>query len=160
MSRRPVRERHTGRVLPVNSRGEVLLLHGWDPVRPERPFWFTIGGAVEGEEYLVEAAAREMREEIGVQVRAADLTASIARATVEFDWGMWHFVQHQTFYAIALEDTVELSFDGLEPLERATTDEAGWWTPDALDAAGTAADHELTSHMRIAIRTILGETDA
>jgi 8-oxo-dGTP pyrophosphatase MutT (NUDIX family) len=160
MSRRPIRNRRTARVLPVNSRGEVLLLHGWDPVKPDQPFWFSIGGEVEGEEYPVEAAAREMREEIGVAVRAAALTAPLTRETAEFDWGMWHFVQQQTFFAVALEDTVELSFDGLEPLEKATIDEAGWWTPDALDADGTAANDQLTSHMRIAVEAILGETDA
>ena len=157
MSRRPIRDRRTARVLPVNSRGEVLLLHGWDPVRPDRPFWFSIGGEVEGEEYPVEAAARELREEVGVSVRPAALTAPLSRETAEFDWGMWHFVQQQTFFAVALEDTVELSFAGLEPLERATIDEARWWTPDALDADGTAANAQLTGHMRTAVRAILEE---
>ena len=40
----PLRRR-TARVLPVDPEGRVLLLHGWDPHHPERPFWFTIGGA-------------------------------------------------------------------------------------------------------------------
>jgi hypothetical protein len=47
--------RKTARVLPVNPEGRVLLLHGWDPLRPGEPFWFTIGGAAEGAESMREA---------------------------------------------------------------------------------------------------------
>ena len=46
---------------------------------------------------------------------------------------------------------------GLEPLERGTIDQAAWWTPDALDADGTAANKQLTTMMRAAVRRILGE---
>ena len=51
----------------------MLLLHGWDPRRPQDPFWFTIGGAAEGGETLPEAAARELREEAGITVDVADI---------------------------------------------------------------------------------------
>ena len=39
--------RQTARVLPINQSGQVLLLLGYDPARPDAPYWFTIGGAVE-----------------------------------------------------------------------------------------------------------------
>jgi hypothetical protein len=39
--------RTTARVLPIDTDGQVLLLHGWDPHNPESPYGFTIGGAVE-----------------------------------------------------------------------------------------------------------------
>ena len=48
-TRRPGANRSSAadrRVLPV-TRGRVLLLHGWDPHRPDEPFWFTIGGAAD-----------------------------------------------------------------------------------------------------------------
>ncbi|WP_028645347.1 NUDIX hydrolase [Nocardioides sp. URHA0020] len=154
---RPIRKRTTGRVLPVNAAGEVLLLHGWDPAKPAKTYWFSIGGEVEHGEFHVEAAAREMRVGLGISVRAADLTAPIAHDVVEFDFGMWHLVQDQTYFATRLDDLTGLSFDAQEGLERGTIDEAAWWTPDALDADGTAANDQLTQHMRTAVRAILGE---
>ena len=39
--------RVTARVLPVNHRGEVLLLQDQDPGRPGILRWGTIGGAVD-----------------------------------------------------------------------------------------------------------------
>ena len=80
----------------------MLLLHGWDPVRPGDPFWFTIGGAVEPGETLREAAVRELREEAGITVDPALLGEPIETAPIEFWWGGFHFLQDQTFYAIAL----------------------------------------------------------
>ncbi len=51
--------RVTARVLPVNHRGEVLLLQDQDPGRPGILRWGTIGGAVDPGETLLEAAVRE-----------------------------------------------------------------------------------------------------
>src|SRR3954468_1904840 len=58
--------RTTARVLPVRPDGKVLLLHGWDPLKPEVPYWFTIGGGVEAGESVADAACRELREEVGI----------------------------------------------------------------------------------------------
>ncbi|WP_243059986.1 NUDIX hydrolase [Nocardioides sp. SR21] len=154
---RPVRHRTTGRVLPVNGRGEVLLLHGWDPVRPEAPYWFSIGGAADHDESLAAAAAREMREETGLEISVDELSEPVGHELAEFDWGFWHLVQDQTYFAVRLDDTAGLHFDGLEPLERGTIDQAAWWTPDALDEDGSAANEQLTTMMRAAVRRILGE---
>jgi hypothetical protein len=55
-----VLRRNTARVLPVDREGRVLLLHGWDPQRPDDPFWFTIGGAADPGEPLPAAAVREV----------------------------------------------------------------------------------------------------
>jgi 8-oxo-dGTP pyrophosphatase MutT (NUDIX family) len=70
--------RTTGRVLPVDPDGRVLLLHGWVPERPQEPFWFTVGGGTEEGESLRDAAARELREEAGIAVDAASLGEPIA----------------------------------------------------------------------------------
>ncbi len=66
---RQIRHRVCARVLPVNPQGEVLLLHGWDPAAPEEPYWFSIGGAIDAGETLVDAAVREMREETGIVIQ-------------------------------------------------------------------------------------------
>lgn len=155
---RLVRERVCARVLPVNAAGEVLLLHGWDPADPGSPYWFSIGGGVEPGEPLAEAAAREMLEETGIVVSPAELGEPVAREDVAFDWGPWHLVQDQSYFAVRLDldAGADVHFRGLEPLEVGTIDRAAWWTPDALDEDGTAAGEMLTTIMRTAVDAVRG----
>ena len=135
----------------------MLLLHGWDPLRPNRPFWFTIGGAVERGETLREAAARELREEAGIVVDPELLGEPFATEPIEFWWGGMHFDQDQTFYAIAVSDAAAVSFAGQEALERATIDKHGWLRPEDLGSgAERPADPELPRLMRLAVAAILG----
>jgi 8-oxo-dGTP pyrophosphatase MutT (NUDIX family) len=139
----------------VNPEGRVLLLHGWDPMRPDDPFWFTIGGAVEGGETLPEAAARELREEVGITIEPSALGESIETSYAEFTWAGAHFEQDQTFYALLVGETV-VSFAGQEALERATTDKHGWLLPAELESGQTSrpADPEIPRLMRLAIATV------
>src|SRR2546421_12914057 len=95
----PIRRR-TARVLPVDPAGRVLLLHGWDPHHPERPFWFTIGGAAEDGESLRDAAARELYEETRISVDPAQLGEPIAEQAIEFSWGGHRILQDQGFFAV------------------------------------------------------------
>ena len=156
---RQVRHRVCARVLPVNAQGEVLLLHGWDPAAPEEPYWFSIGGAIDAGETLVDAAVREMREETGIVIQPTELSEPIAQEDAEFDWGVWRLVQDQTYFALALaHDPAAISFQGLEPIERTTIDAAAWWTPEALEADGSAANARLPEIMRTAVRAIGGTT--
>ena len=134
----------------------MLLLHGWDPLRPNRPFWFTIGGAVEHGESLREAAARELREEAGIAVDPELLGEPIATEPIKFWWAGMHFDQDQTFYAVAAGDA-EISFAGQEALERATIDKHGWLRPEELGGEGERpADPELPRLMRLAVAAIIG----
>ena len=154
---RQIRHRVCARVLPVNPQGEVLLLHGWDPAAPEEPYWFSIGGAIDADETLVDAAVREMREETGIVIQPTELSEPIAQEDAEFDWGVWRLVQDQTFFALALaHDPAAISFEGLEPIERTTIDAAAWWTPEALEADGSAANERLPEIMRTAVRAVGG----
>jgi 8-oxo-dGTP pyrophosphatase MutT (NUDIX family) len=149
--------RNTARVLPVDQEGRVLLLHGWDPLRPRDPFWFSIGGAVEDGETLREAAVRELAEEAGIVLDPELLGEPIATEPIDFWWAGMHFDQDQTFYAVAVSDAA-VSFAGQEALERATIDKHGWLRPEDL-GSGTErpADPELPRLMRLAVAAVLGQ---
>jgi 8-oxo-dGTP pyrophosphatase MutT (NUDIX family) len=148
--------RNTARVLPVDPEGRVLLLHGWDPVRPDDPFWFTIGGAAEPGESLPRAAARELREEAGIAIDPAQLGEPIEVAAISFSWAGVLMEQDQTFFAVAVEDT-EVSFAGQDPFERATIDKHGWLHPGELEGgAERPADPEIPRLMRAAIAAVRG----
>ena len=99
-----------------------------------------------------------MREETGIVIQPTELSEPIAQEEAEFDWGIWRLVQDQTYFALALaHDPSAITFDGLEPLERTSIDAAAWWTPDDLEADGTAASARLPEIMREAVRIVRGE---
>ncbi len=147
--------RQTARVLPVDPEGRVLLLHGWDPHHPDRPYWFTIGGAAEAGESLRDAGARELREETGIVVDPACLGEPIARNTIEFSWAGYHIAQDQTFYAVLVE-SAEVTLDGLDQWERATTDQYAWLSADDLGPSKPPADPALPDLIRAAAASIRG----
>lgn len=155
---RQLQHRTCARLLPVSPAGEVLLLHGWDPRAPEAPYWFSLGGGVEPGESLVACAVREAREETGLVLDPEALGAPVGHDHAEFDWSYFHLVQDQTYFAVRLEAAAEVTLAGLGPLEVGTIDRAGWWTPDALDADGSACSDTLTSMMRAAIGAVRGES--
>jgi 8-oxo-dGTP pyrophosphatase MutT (NUDIX family) len=149
----PPWRRQTARVLPVNSDGRVLLLHGWDPHHPDAPFWFTIGGGAEQGESLRDAATRELREETGIVIDAEALGEPIAHNTVEFSWNGYDIVQGQTFYAVRVE-SADVTLDGLDDWERATTDKYGWLSAEDLGGDERPADPAIPDLMRAAAASV------
>lgn len=152
-------DRVSARVLPVSPTGEVLLLQGQDPARPRDLHWVSIGGAVEIGESLVEGALRELREETGIVAAPDDLTPPVHRGSHGFSWDGVDYLSDSTFFALSLARDVVVSFDGLEAAEIGNVLRADWWTPDALDADGSAANEHLTTIMRAAIRAVLGAAE-
>ena len=146
--------RTTARVLPVRPDGKVLLLHGWDPLKPESPYWFTIGGGVEEGETIAEAASRELREEVGIVVPADALGAPMATSMIEFEWGGCRVIQQQTFFAVAVDD-IDVTFANQEELERQTISAHGWWYGDDLEATGQAAHVTIPDLVRQASDAIM-----
>ena len=147
--------RLTARVLPVNPAGEVLLLQDQDPAHPGILRWGSVGGAAEPGESLVDAALRELREEMGIEVAADALTEAFHRRTYEFSWDGRSYVTDASFFALPMRADVVVSFEYLEPAEIGNVVAARWWTADDLEADGTAVAAELPDLMRAAVAVVL-----
>ena len=139
--------RYTARALPIDAEGRVLLLNGFDPHRPDEPFWFTIGGAAEEGETLQEAAARELHEEAGILVTVEEFSESLGTSTVEFSFAHFAITQDQTFFAVRVDD-VEVSFEHMEEIEKHTTLGYRWWTAEELEASDETYPPELPEVIR------------
>jgi 8-oxo-dGTP pyrophosphatase MutT (NUDIX family) len=127
--------RQTGRVLPIDEAGRVLLLHGWGPARPQAPFWFSIGGGVDDGESTADAAAREAFEEVGLVLRPEELGPLRWQETTYFSFAGIDLEQAQAFYAIHVPSFVPV-LDGLDGIEKQTVDDCRWWDLHELAASG------------------------
>jgi 8-oxo-dGTP pyrophosphatase MutT (NUDIX family) len=125
--------RFTARALPVNHEGKVLMLQGFEPRSPESLRWFTIGGALEGEESMAEAAARELYEETGIKADPQDFSEPYGLSTIRFAWDGYDITQDQTFLAVYVGDA-EVTFERMEAIEQRTTTAYRWWSAEEIRA--------------------------
>jgi 8-oxo-dGTP pyrophosphatase MutT (NUDIX family) len=124
--------RRAGRVLVVDPACRLLMLHGFDPARPDQPYWFTVGGGARADESLAQAAARELCEESGIVAQVAELGEPVRHEVAEFSFDGRSFRQEQDFFVLRV-DSPQVSFDGLDDEEAAIVDGHRWWTADELD---------------------------
>ena len=118
--------RTSARVILLDEDGAVLLFCGSDPAAADAPrWWFTIGGAVEPGEALAAAAAREVTEETGLQVMAAELVGPVWRreAVFEFDGSVIH---SEELFFVHRTTRFEPSTGGHTELERRTIHGHRW----------------------------------
>lgn len=140
--------RETVRVLPITEDGQVLLICGINPSRPDEPFWFSIGGAMEGEEAPRDAAVRELFEEVGIQADPTSLIGPTTVGDVTFDWGTSTISQSMQFYVLPLESgPVPITFEHQEAVEQDTITTAGWWTLPALLETDETLPDGLVDHV-------------
>ncbi len=130
-----VRQRRAGRVLVIDATGRVLLLHGFDPARPDEPYWITAGGGAKPGESLAAAAARELREESGIAADAAQLGEPVWHNVSEFSFNGRRFRQEQDYFLLRV-GAPEVSLVGLEDEEAAVVDGYRWWTVAELESTG------------------------
>ena len=135
----------------------MLLQLGRELHRRGDRFWLTIGGGAERGETLAEAAAREMREETGIDVDPAELGAPIGTTVVEYRaFALLPVTQSQTYFAIAVDDA-EVSSAHQSLIERLVTERHEWLSADELASRPERlADPEMPRLMRAAVAAVRG----
>jgi 8-oxo-dGTP pyrophosphatase MutT (NUDIX family) len=130
----PVRRR-AARVILLGPTDRVLLLHGYDPARPDHTYWFTVGGGLDEGETPAQGAARELAEETGLTVEPERLGEPVFHESTEFPFHGRLYRQEQDFFALRVPDFT-VRTDGFDAIERASINGSRWWRIDELVASG------------------------
>ena len=122
-------------MLLVDAEGRLLLFRGVDPARPEHGrWWFTAGGGLDPGETYAEGAARELAEETGLRLSAAEIGEPVHADLIEFPFdGVW-YRQEQQFFLVRVA-AHEVDTVGFNEIERGSVDGHRWWS--AAELAGT-----------------------
>lgn len=123
-------KRRSARVILVDAADRLLLMRYSGR---EGHFWLTPGGGVDPGESLPVAAARELREEVGLLVEPAVLGAPVAFASghAEFSWAVGLFRDDFFFHRVQAH---EVDKSGFTELEVAMHAGHRWWGRDDLAA--------------------------
>ena len=127
-------ERRAARVLLLDDEGRILLQHCHDPSTPaEGSWWNTTGGGLDEGETPRQAAARELREETGLQVDPDDVGDVVHRRVTEFSFGGADYRQSEDYFVLRTPafPAVPTGFSDLEMVAVLGT---RWWSRDELRA--------------------------
>ncbi|MEW2633202.1 NUDIX hydrolase [Streptomyces sp. NPDC048389] len=128
----PARLRKVSRIVLLDPRDRILLLHGYEPADPADGWWFTPGGGLEGDETREEAARRELAEETGITDVDLGPVLWQRRCSFPFDGRRW---DQDEWYFLGRTDRTATAPAGLTELERRSVRGLRWWTCAELSAA-------------------------
>ncbi|MGW7356642.1 NUDIX hydrolase [Streptomyces sp. NPDC054802] len=145
------RLRKVSRVVLLDPRDRILLLHGYEPADPADDWWFTPGGGLEGDETREQAALRELAEETGITEVELGPVLWQRHCSFPFDGCRW---DQDEWYFLGRTDRTATAPAGLTELERRSVSGLRWWTSAELSAA-----RETVYPTRLAelLRTLLDE---
>ncbi|MFI9719563.1 NUDIX hydrolase [Streptomyces sp. NPDC052396] len=143
--------RKAARVVLLDSRDRILLLHGFEPDDPSDTWWFTPGGGLEGDEGWEEAARRELAEETGIT--EIDLGPLLWRRHCSFPFAGRRWDQEERYFLARTRQQAGWT-GGRTELERRSISGLRWWTCEELRMA-----RETVYPTRLAelLRTLLDE---
>ncbi|MBO4160743.1 MULTISPECIES: NUDIX hydrolase [Micromonospora] len=130
----PVIERTAVRLVVRDLDGLILLFHTRDPEHPRLGTWWELpGGGVDPGETYPETALRELREETGFVVAAAQLGPPTWRRRASFIHRRLRHVQDEVVLTVRL-DAAAPDIDGADRLDYEVEDYFGfrWWPPDEI----------------------------
>lgn len=147
--------RRAVRVVLIDPEDRLLLL--WHSRPLDQDHWAPPGGGVEPGENLLEAAARELREEVGLTGIA--LGRPIWTWQHRFSYFGVDTPQHETIFAYRLQRTerprgsaANLTADGIS--------EARWWSlPELADCLDEVWPYGLADHARRLLREDLSPAE-
>lgn len=130
-----MRLREAARVLILDPAKRVLLARGHDSDRPDRQWWFTIGGGLDPQETAADAAVREVFEETGIKLNKDQLIGPVIERTAIFDFAAEHCVQHEFIYLVELTETPQLNRAGWTDVERDFLEDMAWLSAQEIAAS-------------------------
>ena len=127
-----MRRRRTARVLVFDAAGRVLLIR-CVVMRAEGEFcfWLTPGGEIEAGESPAEAAARELREELGLE---APVMGPVYGEATRFEH-QGEMRDNLDFYFVARCAKTDPKLLGVTSDEIEIMREIRWWTAEEIEAA-------------------------
>ncbi len=121
-------ERSCVRVVLRDRAGRILLFRAVLASRPPGHWWELPGGGIEPGESYEYAAVREIREETGLEISAAQVSAPRWRRTATWTARGSRRLQHEVVVAVQLDaDAPAVTDGGRTPEELEEYVEARWW---------------------------------
>jgi 8-oxo-dGTP pyrophosphatase MutT (NUDIX family) len=126
-----LKQRRTARVLVFDGVGRVLLIRCVAMrAEGEFAFWLTPGGEIEEGESPAEAAGRELREELGLEVA---ITGPVYKEATQFEH-QGEMRDNLDFYFVARCEAVAPVLRGVTEEEIAIMREIRWWRAEEIEA--------------------------